>query len=101
MSKEKETKTVKITEEELKKVNKIQVDARTLFIELGQLTIQRDLLLTDTNKRIDEFDEYEKKLMEQYQEIQKTENQFIGELREKYGDGELNPSNGEFIPVTE
>ena len=94
------TEKVKITDEELKKVNKIQVNANTIFTELGQVTVQTEFVANEANKKIDELDEYKKKLMEQYNELQKEETEFIKDLREKYGDGELNSQTGEFTSVT-
>tara|TARA_Y100001937_G_C7082124_1_gene313517 strand:+ start:895 stop:1173 length:279 start_codon:yes stop_codon:yes gene_type:complete len=84
-------KAQKLTKEELDSINSIRNEASQIFFELGRISIRR----RNVNLQIDEDEE---KLENQHDELVKKENELYQTLNKKYGDGEIDPSKGEFIP---
>lgn len=80
-----------ITDFEMETVNSLRSRAQQIFLQLGQITLERKI-------RLNELDEMEGSLLEQYSSISEEESKFFDTLREKYGDGVLNPMTGEFTP---
>jgi hypothetical protein len=80
-----------ITDFEMETVNSLRSRAQQIFLQLGQITLERKI-------RLNELDEMEGSLLEQYSSISEEESKFFDSLREKYGDGVLNPMTGEFTP---
>ncbi len=80
-----------ITDFEMETVNSLRSRAQQIFLQLGQITLERKI-------RLNELDEMEASLMEQYSSISEEESKFFDTLRDKYGDGVLNPMTGEFTP---
>ena len=85
-------KAQKLTKEELDSINSIRNEASQIFFELGRISIRR----RNVNLQIDEDEE---KLENQHDELVKKENELYQTLNKKYGDGEIDPSKGEFIPT--
>ena len=85
-------KVQKLTKEELDSINSIRNEASQIFFELGRISIRR----RNVNLQIDEDEE---KLENQHEELVKKENELYQTLNKKYGDGEIDPAKGEFIPT--
>jgi len=85
-------KVQKLTKEELDSINSIRNEASQIFFELGRISIRR----RNVNLQIDEDEE---KLENQHDELVKKENELYQTLNKKYGDGEIDPAKGEFIPT--
>ena len=86
-------KVQKLTKEELDSISSIRNEASQIFFELGRISIRR----RNVNLQIDEDEE---KLENQHDELVKKENELYQTLNKKYGDGEIDPSTGEFIPAS-
>lgn len=82
-------KTV-LTDEELQKVNDLRNEAQQLFLKLGQVRIEK-------RNRLAELEKLEEELINKHDELLERERKVISEINEKYGEGELNPTTGEFI----
>ena len=83
--------TIKFTEEEVSQINQLRQDVSSIFVQLGQLQIEK-------KRRIDEVENTEKQLIEQHQNLVKQEQDLFKGLNEKYGDGNYDPNSGEFTP---
>jgi hypothetical protein len=83
---------IKFTEEEVGQVNQLRSDVQGVFIQLGQLSIER-------KRRIDELDEIELGLQQKHQEYVVQEQELFKTLNEKYGDGNYDPNTGIFTPI--
>jgi len=84
--------TQKLTNEEIEGITSIRNEASQIFFELGRIAIRR----RNVNLQIDEDEE---KLENQHDELVQKENELYQALNKKYGDGEIDPSTGEFIPA--
>ena len=84
----------KLTKEELEKIDSIRNEASQIFFDLGRIAIRRRNVLN-------QIEDDEEKLENQHDDLVKKENDFYQTLQEKYGDGSIDPSTGEFIPSTE
>ena len=51
------------------------------------------------NQQLENLENYESELEKTYTDLQKKEQELVGNLNEKYGVGQLNLESGEFIPV--
>ncbi len=91
MSTEENKDTLLLTDFEMETVNSLRTRAQQVFFQLGQISIER-------KSRMAELDDMEESILEQYTSIMEEESKFFEKLREKYGDGTLNPTTGEFIP---
>lgn len=85
-------KTKKLTQEEIDGINSVRNEASQIFFELGRIAIRR----RNVNLQIDEDEE---KLENLHDELVKKENELYQTLNKKYGDGEIDPTKGEFIPT--
>tara|TARA_Y100000593_G_scaffold30139_1_gene59770 strand:+ start:288 stop:605 length:318 start_codon:yes stop_codon:yes gene_type:complete len=85
---------VKFTEEEIGKLNGIRDTYLDIQHQFGQTAIMKLRLEEQHNS----LGAREDSLREAYSKNQNTEREFLKEINNKYGDGELNPETGEFIP---
>ena len=83
----------KLTKEELETIDSIRNEASQIFFDLGRIAISRRNVLN-------QIEDDEEKLENQHDDLVKKENDFYQTLQEKYGDGSIEPSTGEFIPST-
>ena len=83
---------IKFTDEEITQINQIRQSFASIFVELGELTLER-------KKRIQEFDNVELQLQQRHDELLKTEDILFKSLNEKYGDGNYDPTTGIFTPI--
>jgi len=85
--------TIKFTEEEVSQINQLRQDVGNIFVQLGQLQIEK-------KRRIEEVETTENQLIQQHQDLVKQEQDLFKSLNEKYGDGNYDPNTGEFTPST-
>ena len=87
------SKEVKFTEEEMKILKEVQQTYVNIQVQLGQVGIARVRLENQLNDITDSEIELRKK----FNETLAKESKFLDEIRNKYGDGELNPDTGVFL----
>ena len=92
-----QTSEIKFTEEELKSLNDLNQGYTTKQQQFGQLKVQRILL----TQQLEALDETEIRLETEYSELQKSEQQLVQSLNEKYGPGQLDPKPGVFTPTAQ
>ena len=85
---------VKFSEEEMKTLKTIQEKYLEIQNNLGQVQVS----LLRVSQQRDNLLSYEDKMKTQFFDTQEEEKTFIDKITEKYGDGELNPTTGEFTP---
>jgi hypothetical protein len=73
----------KLSEKELNQLQKFQESQNQIIFGLGQLNIQK------------------LELEEQYKNIVYSQNELAKKLEEKYGEGQINTTTGEFVPTVE
>ena len=78
----------KFTDVEMEKVEGIKKAYNSLTIRLGQLEIERQHL-----------NEQREKLDQEYNIVRKEEVDFVKQLSDKYGQGNLNLDTGVFVPA--
>jgi uncharacterized protein YecA (UPF0149 family) len=83
---------IKFTEQEVNSINQLKTDVELVFLQLGQLSVER-------KRRNDELDEIESELLEKHKELVNTELELFKNLNEKYGDGNYDPNTGVFTPI--
>ena len=83
---------IKFTEEEITSINQLKTDVELVFLQMGQLSVER-------KRRNDELDTIETQLFEKHTELIKTEQELFLALNEKYGDGNYDPITGIFTPI--
>ena len=86
---------IKFSDEEIKSLNDLNQSYQTKQSQFGQLKVQRILL----TKQLEALDETEIRLETEYSEIQKSEQDLVSQLNEKYGPGQLDPKTGVFTPT--
>ena len=92
--KEKE-KEAKFNKEEMSKLKNIRDAYLDIQYKFGQSSMVRLRL----EERIQELNAQVETLKEEYRKNQKTEQEFLDEINNKYGDGSLNPETGVFTPT--
>ena len=85
---------IKFTEEEIGEINQLRQDATNVFLQLGQLTLER-------KKRLEELDTLESQLLQNQKELAEREQNLFKSLNEKYGDGNYDPNTGVFTPLSD
>jgi hypothetical protein len=83
---------IKFTEQEVNSINQLKTDVELVFLQLGQLSVER-------KRRNDELDEIESELLDKHKELVDTELELFKNLNEKYGDGNYDPNTGVFTPI--
>jgi predicted nuclease with TOPRIM domain len=83
---------IKFTEEEVGQINLLRQEVSQIFIQLGQLTLER-------KKRLEELDNFESQLQQSHQSLVEKEQEIFKSLNEKYGDGNYDPTTGIFTPL--
>ena len=84
---------IKFTDEEISQINKLRDDVSVVFLELGQLHLEK-------KRKIDEFNSIESNLLETHSKLVEFETNLFKSLNEKYGDGNYDPESGVFTPTT-
>lgn len=80
--------------EDIEAVKELQSEYATNTAQLGQVEVELYLL----NKRLKQMEELRITLFENYDSLQKKEEELVQTLNEKYGDGVLDLDSGRFIP---
>jgi hypothetical protein len=83
-----------LTEEELKSLKEIQEMYNKIISDLGQIDLQIDSL----EKVIGNLAEQKKMTLLNYGILQQQEKTLGKTLSDKYGDGTIDPTTGEFTP---
>lgn len=83
---------IKFTEEEVNSINGLRQEVTNVFTQLGQVAIEK-------KRRITEIEGVEAQLIQKHTELQQQEQELFKGLNEKYGDGNYDPTTGEFIPT--
>lgn len=78
---------IKLTEEEIQQLQEIQNQQSVIINELGQISLL-EINLSNRKKQAEAF----------LIDLQSKEEKVGKELNEKYGDGTINLTKGEFIP---
>ena len=84
----------KFTEEELNKISNIQEKYIEIQQKFGQVKLGK-LRLDNQQKTLEKLEE---SLLDEFEQIQIDEKDFVDNITKKYGDGTLNPENGIFTP---
>ena len=84
----------KFSKEELEKIKEIQKKYVDIQNDLGQISMARIKL----SRQIRSLDQNEDQLAQDFDNNQTAESELISSIREKYGDGVLDPKTGTFIP---
>jgi|TARA_B100002019_G_scaffold249315_1_gene228615 predicted RNase H-like nuclease (RuvC/YqgF family) len=92
---EEQTSEIKFTEDELKALSDLNTGYTTKQTQFGQLRVQRILV----NQQLENLDETEIRLETEYKELQKSEQDLVKQLNDKYGPGQLDPNTGVFTPT--
>ena len=82
---------VKFTEEEMNSVKDIQKQFFDIQRQFGQIAMARLRL----QEQLDNLDQSESDLVDQFNKNKEKENKFLDETTKKYGEGSLNPILGE------
>ena len=85
---------IKFTEDEVKQINELRIEVGSVFTELGQIYIEK-------KRRLSELEVREAELTKQHSDLVIKEETLFKGLNEKYGDGDYNPTTGEFTPIAE
>lgn len=86
--------TTKLESNELAEVRMLQEKFQQKVVDLGKLDLQK-WQIEDAQKSIVE---QEKKLKDEWANLQKMERELMDKLLKKYGEGSLDLVNGTFIP---
>ena len=85
---------IKFTKEELEGLEKIQQSYIEVQADLGQVSIAKLKL----EEQLSSITKSEEEIKGRFRETQQMEQNFIGEISKKYGEGTLNPESGVFTP---
>ena len=83
----------KFEKEELETIKKLQDEYVDVQSKFGQLSVQRIRL----NQQLENVSQLESDLSNRYISAQKSENEFMKKLNDKYGEGTYNPEKNEFV----
>lgn len=84
---------IKFTDEEIAEINKLREEFTQIFIQLGQINLER-------KSKVDELNALETQLVESHSKLVEREETIFKSLNEKYGDGDYDPNTGIFTPIT-
>jgi diphthamide synthase (EF-2-diphthine--ammonia ligase) len=84
----------KITDEELKEINDLRSKISGTIAEVGQITLQTNLLRAE----IQELENRSLESSKVFRSLLQEEQKLVNRLSEKYGVGSINFETGEFTP---
>ena len=84
----------KISESELAEVKMLQSKFQESIFKLGNLQVEK----MDLDRLVNEFVEKEKQLKEEWISLQKLEQGILDKIIKVYGTGNLNMTDGTFMP---
>ena len=82
-----------IEQEHMNQIQQLRETSTELIYRLGQIEME----LITTNQRLDDLNAAKVAAISEYKQLQKTENELVDSLTEKYGIGTLNIDSGEFV----
>ena len=85
---------VKFTDDEMASLQELQNTYASISTQFGQVKVSR----INLERQMENLDEVERQLEQNWEENRQTESDLVKSLNEKYGAGTLNPTTGEFIP---
>lgn len=85
---------IKLTEQEFSEIKLLQGKFQETILKLGTLGVEK----MELDRAVTEFVEREKKLKDEWLALQKLEEGLIDKVIQKYGEGNLNMSDGTFTP---
>ena len=88
-------KEIKFTEDELKSLSDLRETYAAVQNDFGAIKVRKVLL----TQQLDSLEEAEVQLETRYTETQKTAQDLVKSLNDKYGPGNLDPQTGVFTPV--
>jgi predicted nuclease with TOPRIM domain len=91
----KKSKEMKFTQEELTSLQELQQGYDNIRNSMGALEISRIQL----EQRLENLSDEKLRLETEYSNLVSTEQTLVGELNEKYGPGNLDPTTGVFTPT--
>lgn len=91
-----ESTVIKLTQEEIDEVRKIQEGYRDTIFSLGKLYLHR----LNMESAFKELSTTEESLQKKMDDLQKSESSWTEKISKKYGDGNLDMEKGEFIPLS-
>lgn len=86
---------IKISSDELAEIKMLQNKISQKIFEFGNQGIEK----IELDRRVQDFVERDKKLREEWDGLQKLEQDFVNKLIKKYGEGDLDIKAGTFIPT--
>lgn len=87
-----ENKQIKITSEELERVNSLRSSIVENVESIGRFNIKKHFLVKD----LESVDAEIFSLLQKSEELDQSEKKLISEIIEKYGEGQLNFETGEY-----
>ena len=86
---------IKITEQEFSEIKLLQGKFQELIFKLGTLQVEK----MELDRAVTAFVDKETKLKEEWASLQKLEDGLLDKVIQKYGEGNLNMSDGTFTPA--
>ena len=90
------SQTIKITESEFSEIKMLQGKFQESIFKLGSLQVEK----MELDRLVTVFVEKEKKLKEEWISLQKLEQGLLDKLVQKYGEGNLNMTDGTFTSTS-
>ena len=84
----------KLDKEHVEQIRELRQKFNTTSIELGNLTIEREMLKAQLSSITSRRDE----LMSRFEMLRTDESELFQKLTERYGDGQIDIEQGLFIP---
>ena len=84
----------KLDKEHVEQIRELRQKFNTTSIELGNLTIEREMLKAQLSSITTRRDE----LMSRFEMLRNDESELFQKLTERYGDGQIDIEQGLFIP---
>lgn len=87
--------TKQFTQEEIEQIKQLQADYQQIGLEL----VQTKLAVSQIKQQLTDYEQQEASLIEKISTTNKQEQEFVTQLQQKYGKGELDLSTGVFTPI--
>ena len=89
------SKTVKLSDEELKSIKDLNFKYAEISSKFGQIKIEKILV----NQQLERLNTLEESAAEEYTKLQEEEIALVNSISTKYGEGSVNIETGEFTVV--
>jgi predicted transcriptional regulator len=87
--------TKKLDKEHLDAIKELQERFNTNARYLGNISIEQELL----NSQLQVLTENKATLLSEFSNLRKQETELLEKLKERYGDGQINITDGTFTPI--